>query len=222
MTRKKNRNNNNKVATAVSPNCGTDVKDELSSVFDTYQKVDDHTGETDPQYIGGEGIMKLCEDLSIDPEDVLVLIIMYKLGTKEQYKISRSEFCDGFRKYGIYNFDTMQKQVTTHWKKQTLNNPNEFKELYNFSFEYSRDPTQKGMSPDIAVATWKVLFEGRWKFLAQWNDFIEKKYKKAIQKDLWALFYDFTSTVGDDLKKYSEEQAWPLAIDEFVEILQSK
>jgi DCN1-like protein 1/2 len=222
MARKKNRNKGNNqstdtTATNNTPNySNTDIKDELGDVFDIYQRVDSHEGETDTQYIGGEGIMKFCEDLNIDPMDILVLIIMYKLGTKEQYKISRSEFCDGFRKSGVRNMQMIRDQVPK-WRNQVLNNEDQFKELYMFAFEYSRDPTQKGMAIDIAVATWAMLLEGR--YLTQWNNYMENKYKKTIQKDLWSLFYDFTRTVGDNLANYSEEQAWPIAVDEFVEMV---
>jgi DCN1-like protein 1/2 len=75
------------------------------------------------------------------------------------------------------------------------------------------------MSVDIAVPTWKMLLAGRYKYIDDWCNFIENDYKKAIQKDTWNLFYDFIQAVGDNLSLYSEDQAWPIAIDTFVEKL---
>jgi DCN1-like protein 1/2 len=78
------------------------------------------------------------------------------------------------------------------------------------------------MSVELAIPTWKMLLTGRYKYINEWCDFIENDYKKTIQKDTWNLFYDFIQAVGDNLSLYSEDQAWPIAIDTFVEKLKSK
>lgn len=56
--------------------------------------------DDDDDAIGGEGIIKFAEDLSVDPMSVTLLVIMWKLGAKVQYKVSKTEFIDGFQKLG--------------------------------------------------------------------------------------------------------------------------
>lgn len=63
-------------------------------------EVDEDDDDDDEDAIGGEGIMKFAEDLSIDPMSMTLLVIMWKLGAKVQYKISRKEFIDGFQNMG--------------------------------------------------------------------------------------------------------------------------
>jgi hypothetical protein len=43
--------------------------------------------------------MKFAEDVHLDPMDILLLYMMYKLSVKAQYKIQKEEFLEGFRKY---------------------------------------------------------------------------------------------------------------------------
>ena len=80
--------------------------------------------------------MKLAEDIGIDPEDVITLIMTYRLEAKEQYKIARNEFMN-FKKYSVNNLSQMKQQVP-QWKNQILNDKAQFKGLYGYAFEYMR------------------------------------------------------------------------------------
>ncbi len=80
--------------------------------------------------------MKLAEDIGIDPEDVITLIMTYRLEAKEQYKIARNEFMN-FKKYSVNNLSQMKQQVP-QWKNQILNDKAQFKGLYAYAFEYMR------------------------------------------------------------------------------------
>lgn len=50
--------------------------------------------------ITGEGLLQFASDLDVDPMDIVLLIIFWKLKAKRQYVLSRSEFIDGFRNLG--------------------------------------------------------------------------------------------------------------------------
>lgn len=68
---------------------------------------------------------------------------------------------------------------------------------------------------EIAVPTWKLLLKDRYKYIDEWCIFIEQEWKKAISKDTWDQFLDFTRQVGDNFEKYDPDGAWPVAVDEF-------
>jgi len=50
--------------------------------------------------IGAEGVLQFCEDLGVDPTDLVVLLIAWKFGAKRMGEFSKAEFCDGMRVIG--------------------------------------------------------------------------------------------------------------------------
>lgn len=61
---------------------------------------DDDEAEELKDCITGEGLFQFAADLEIDPMDIVLLIIFWKLKAKRQYVLSRDEFIDGFRNLG--------------------------------------------------------------------------------------------------------------------------
>lgn len=52
-------------------------------------------GPTDPDLIGPDGIEKLCKDLNVKPEDIMVLALSWKLNAKEMGVYTVSEWLHG-------------------------------------------------------------------------------------------------------------------------------
>ena len=40
--------------------------------------------------------------------------------------------------------------------------PNKFKEFYQFTFNYAKNPNQKGLDLELALAYWNIVMAGRW------------------------------------------------------------
>ncbi len=155
------------------------------------------------------------QDIGIDPMDVLVLMMLYKLDSKTQYRITRKEWMNGFMKHGIHSLEDM-KQKIPQLKNQINSSTQTFKQFYLWCFNYVKDPEQKGMAADTACQTWCVVLADKFKLLDDWCNFMQYEVGKTVQKDTWNLFYDFVIQVGDDLDKFEEGGAWPVAVDEFV------
>uniref|UniRef100_A0A8C9PA97 DCN1-like protein n=1 Tax=Spermophilus dauricus TaxID=99837 RepID=A0A8C9PA97_SPEDA len=83
-----------------------------------------------------------------------------------------------------------------------------FKDFYQFTFTFAKNPGQKGLDLEMAVAYWKLVFWGRFKFLDLWNNTGE--FPRQVHLT-WA-----SNMIADDMSNYDEEGAWPVLIDDFV------
>jgi DCN1-like protein 1/2 len=134
-----------------------------------------------------------------------------------------------------------QKKLVRARIAQALTDAAYFKTLYDFAFQVGREPPQKAISMAVAVGFWEGLYEPRtnpWRsahvdWLAEWSRYLREKfgtvrvnedgeeeveYKRTVSKDLWTQTRLFAAkTMADEtLGFWSEEQAWPGLIDEFV------
>ena len=77
----------------------------------------------------------------------------------------------------IFRCDTVEKlrQKLPSLDKEILDS-NKFKDFYQFTFNYAKNPGQKGLDLDMALAYWNIVLTGRFQFLDIWSRFL-KVYK---------------------------------------------
>lgn len=220
-----------------------EISDSLNALFNKYSSGED-VNETDI-----DGTLLYFSDLGIEPEDICGLILAYLLHSPTTGVFYRHDFTEKWGSLGIDNVTDMHRILNdlkmglyvgtkpTDLKKLELN----FVDLYNFAFGFLKEsPAHKWLDYSLAAEYWRFLipiFWSKWQIinapttefsffqqrLKQWSTFITTEYKRPISQDAWYMFYNFFRDIicecPLDLKLYSEMDAWPSIVDEYVEYL---
>ncbi|XP_054270202.1 DCN1-like protein 1 [Macrosteles quadrilineatus] len=169
----------------------------------------------EPDKMTAEGIMKFLDDLNLSPESKLVLIIAWKFRAAAQCEFSREEFMTGMTELCCDSVEKLKCRLPS--LENELKDQNKFKDFYHFTFNYAKNPNQKGLDLDMAITYWNIVLRGKFRFLDLWCQFLQEHHKRSIPKDTWNLLLDFAMVINDDMSNYDEEGAWPVLIDDFVE-----
>ncbi|CEG45615.1 Uncharacterized conserved protein [Plasmopara halstedii] len=185
--------------------------DAVNAWFDTYIDPDD-----DEDTINEEGILKFCEDIGVDSQDLVVLVIAWKMKATYMCAFTRKEWQSGMQKMGCDSAAILKAKIPQ--LRESIHSETEFKKFYSFCFGFSKEPGQKSLSIDIAVAMWELLLSTRFeKLTASWLAFLaEKKPVKGVTRDTWDLLFDFFLKVRVSYDNYDENEAWPVLIDDYM------
>ncbi|PIL26029.1 hypothetical protein GSI_11783 [Ganoderma sinense ZZ0214-1] len=136
----------------------------LNSLFDKYK-------DRDGDDITVDGTIKLCEDLDVNPEDVVLLAVAYELKSPSMGQWSRKGWTDGWKQLGITmvnadpndwsvrRVDTIDgfKATLATLRQQLATDTEYFRQVYNYTFEFSRPPGQRSLALDMAQGFWALL-----------------------------------------------------------------
>lgn len=107
--------------------------------------------------------------------------------------------------------------MATAGLKSLLDDEENFRSFYMYSFDYNKPPEQRSIPIETAKNLFPLIMEGRFKHLDLWTDFLQSR-THAISKDTFSLLLDFALTINDDMSNFDEENgAWPVLLDEFVD-----
>jgi len=188
-----------------------------SGWFDDYKDHEIPDGNT----IGFEGSARFIQDLGLSEDSVLILVIAYKLETASMGLFTRDEWMSGMTKLESDTIVKLKAKLPEFEK--AYKDPAQFKDIYKYTFGFAKNKDQKSMDVATAVGMWQWVLGNRFPHVETFIQFLEeRKPVKVINKDQWMNFYEFCSTVSQDLSNYDEMAAWPVLMDEYVEWIREK
>lgn len=125
---------------------------------------------SDANKIGSDGIVRFLDDLRLSPESQLVLIIAWRFHAETQCEFTRDEFINGFLELGVDSVEKLSAKLPA--LEQELTDLTKFKDFYQFTFNYAKEQSQKGLDLEMAIAYWNIVMKGRFKFLELWCKFL--------------------------------------------------
>ena len=73
----------------------------------------------------------------------------------------------------LYSCDSIEKlKAKLPLLDAELRDPAKFKDLYQFTFNYAKNPGQKGLDLEMAVAYWRIVLGTRFPYLELWCNFL--------------------------------------------------
>lgn len=177
----------------------------------------------DASQLGPEGMERFCQDLKVDPENIVMLVIAYRMNAKNMGYFTQTEWLKGLSDPEI-NCDTPVKlQNKLNFLLNQLNDPQTFKLIFRYAYDFARDKDQRSMDIETAKAMLNLLLSKSWQLYPEFSEFLEQpKAPRVINKDQWNNIFEFSRTISLDLSNYSIDGAWPVLLDDFVEYLQKK
>lgn len=168
--------------------------------------------------IMADGITLLCNDLQVDPQDIVMLVVSWHMKAATMCEFSKEEFVGGLQSLGVDSMDKFREKIQS--MRSELKDEQKFREIYNFAFGWAKEKGQKSLALDTAIGMWQLLFaEKHWPLVEHWCQFLQARHNKAISRDTWSQLLEFSRNVDPTLSNYDSEGAWPYLIDEFVEYL---
>ncbi|KAJ3694927.1 hypothetical protein LUZ60_000304 [Juncus effusus] len=165
-----------------------------------------------------EGVSLLCNDLQVEPQDIVMLVISWHMKAATMCEFSRQEFIGGLQSIGVDSIPKLREKLPS--LRAEIRDEHKFREIYNFAFSWAREKGQKSLALETAIGMWHLLFaEKHWPLIDHWCQFLQVRHNKAISRDTWFQLLEFVKTIDPQLTNYDEEGAWPYLIDEFVDYL---
>ncbi|CAF2673608.1 unnamed protein product [Rotaria sp. Silwood2] len=175
----------------------------------------------DDQIMSVDGILRLCNDLSIEPDCYEVLLFCFVCRAKQMYSLTKDEFLLGLKTLGNH-INNLSDLRTSLFNYDIVPYENEF---YIWTYHYGLIDGQRCVTTQNAISLWRLLYSKaikRPQVLEQWLNYLEQDINNEIPKtitcDTWTIFPQFAKFIElNGYKAYDDNEAWPCLFDGFVE-----
>ncbi|KAG9151597.1 hypothetical protein Leryth_024065 [Lithospermum erythrorhizon] len=171
-----------------------------------------------------EGVERLCSDLNLDPTDVKVLMLAWKMKAEKQGYFTQDEWQRGLKALKVDTINKLKKSLPG-LEKEVLK-PDNFEDFYLYAFRYSLiEDKQKCIDIETACILLDIVLGSQFQIHVDlFKEFLQaQRDYKVINMDQWVNFYRFCKEIRfSDFEDYDASQAWPLILDNFVDWMKEK
>ncbi|XP_022250562.1 DCN1-like protein 4 isoform X1 [Limulus polyphemus] len=96
----------------------------------------EYTSIDDPDIIGPDGMEKFCEDIGVEPEDVVMLVLAWKMEAKQMGFFRLSEWLKGLSDLQCDTIQIIQSKLD--YLRSLLDDPISFKSIYRYAYDFAR------------------------------------------------------------------------------------
>lgn len=179
----------------------------------------EYTSADDPELIGPDGMEKFCEDIGVEPENIVMLVVAWKMDAKQMGFFTMQEWLRGLDDLKCDSILAVRNKLDH--LRSLLNDSVTFKNIYRYAYDFARDKDQRSMDLETGKAMLQLLLGKHWPLYGQFHQFLEQSKYKVLNKDQWCNILEFSRSIDPDLSNYDEDGAWPVLLDEFVEWLKA-
>ena len=180
-----------------------------------------YASNVDDELISLDGILRFCDDLSIEPDCYEVLLFCFLCRAKQMYSLTKEEFLLGLKTLGnhIDNLSDLRAALFTF---DILPYENQF---YIWTYHYGLIDGQRCVMTSNAISLWRLFYSkhvtkpeifDRW--IEYLDDDVNNEIPKTITCDTWTIFPQFAKFIQlNGYEAYDDSEAWPCLFDGFVE-----
>lgn len=195
----------------------------LKSQFDAMRSAEDSQ-----DVIGADSTMKYLESLGVNLEDASFFVALEAIQAEGIGEMKRDDFVKGWKDNNVGANVTAQRAYIKSVVSSLRTSPETFRRVYRYAFTAAKEQNKRALDVENAIIYWSVLFTapGRsWiskgtgiNFLPLWTQFLEEKWNRSVNKDMWNQTLEFANKSMEDetLGFWSEDASWPGVIDDFV------
>jgi DCN1-like protein 1/2 len=172
--------------------------------------------------------MEYLQNIGISLDNASLFIVLEFLQAETVGEIKKEGFLKAWKEAEVDGTITAQRTYMKNLIFSMSVKPDVFKKAYRYTFVVGKEGDQRALSVENSVVYWDMLFKapGRpWvgkqtgiDWLALWKTFLQEKWTRSVNRDMWNQTLEFALKSIDDetLSFWSEDGAWPGVIDEFV------
>lgn len=215
----------NKIPELLAKITGTLSSDtkQITSSNDHHEELFKHYSDKN-QFIAIDGILRFCNDLSIQPDSYELLLFCFLCQAKQMYILTKTEFLCGVKTLNneFKNLFDLRTSLLTY-----KISPYE-KEFYIWTYHYGLMDGQHRVTRQNAISLWRLFYSKdipKPKILDLWLNYLENNINDEIPKtitlDTWKIFPQFADFIQlNGYESYDDSEAWPCLFDSFIEYYQ--
>ncbi|XP_016042576.1 DCN1-like protein 5 isoform X2 [Erinaceus europaeus] len=123
------------------------------------------------EVVGPEGMEKFCEDIGVEPENIIMLVLAWKLEAESMGFFTKEEWLKGMTSLQCDCTEKLQNKFD--FLRSQLNDISSFKNIYRYAFDFARDKDQRSLDMDTAKSMLALLLGRTWPLFSVFYQYLE-------------------------------------------------